>query len=162
MTTNSIHCADAHTPHGSTQAQLPASQGRALVVFSGQTDLLWLRILRKGYRHCFVVVETPTQNGATWVLYNPLSNGTQVEHWSIGDESVVRAWLVGQGYRVVETYVRPLNARLFGWRPYTCVEAVKRVLRLHAPAVTTPWQLCKFLNNEINQKKITIIYMSEQ
>ena len=31
--------------------------GRALAVFSGKADLGWLRLLRPGFRHCFVALE---------------------------------------------------------------------------------------------------------
>jgi len=120
----------------------------ALVVFSGQTELAWLHLLRPGYRHCFVLVESPGEpevdvRRAAWVLYNPLSSGTQIAVWPSMDKTTISDWLCQQGYTVVETHARPTTARVFGWRPYTCVEAVKRVLGLHAPAVFTPWQLFK-------------------
>ncbi|MBL4747319.1 MAG: hypothetical protein JKY17_00545 [Magnetovibrio sp.] len=125
---------------------------RAIVVFSGQTDLAWLRVLRPGFCHCFVLLECPAQDGSTrrgdWVMYNPLSNVTQIEVWTLQDEEALRTWLVGQGHFLIDTYVRPPTARVLPWRPYTCVEAVKRALGLHAHAVFTPWQLHKYLKNE--------------
>lgn len=129
---------------------------RALVAFSGQTELAWLHLLRPGYRHCFVLVESPGPQGAAspdpaWVLYNPLSSGTQIAVWSPIDEDTVRAWLCQQDYTVVETYAHPITARVFGWRPYTCVEAVKRVLGLHAPTVFTPWQLYRHIKKSTNR-----------
>jgi len=135
-----------------------AKAPRALVVFSGQTDLSWLRVLRPGYRHCFVLIEcAPLYDenvGGGWVLYNPLSNATQIAVWALRDEQTVRAWLSEQGYTVVETYVRPLTARVLPWRPFTCVEAVKRALGLHEHKVFTPYQLYKILKKDNYMKKV--------
>ena len=146
----------------STQAtNLEPAPPRALVVFSGQTELVWLRVLRPGFRHCFVLIEgrcpgvPANQQGGGWVLYNPLSNATQINLWPLHDEDTIRAWLSQQGYMVVETYVRPLSARVLPWRPYTCVEAVKRALGLHERGVFTPWQLYQHIKND-NKEKIIL------
>lgn len=128
---------------------------RALVVFSGQTELKWLRLLRPGFRHCFVLVEDRAADVPVWVLYNPLSVGTQLALWPIADVHIIRACLVEQGYIVVETTAAPIGQRLFAWRPYTCVEAVKRVLGVHAPWVWTPWHLYIYLN-KLNTQKIIL------
>lgn len=134
----------------------PENLCRALVVFSGQTELWWLRFLRPGFRHCFVVMEIPAaqddQAATAWALYNPLSVGTQLAVWPDVDEATLRAWLLEQGHTLVETHVKPLRGRVYGWRPYTCVEGVKRVLGLHAPGVFTPWQLCQTLKKNNNRK----------
>lgn len=130
-----------------------AAKRRALVVFSGQTELAWLRMLRPGFRHCFVVLEFEGEGGAhNWVLYNPLSNGTQVDVWPSGYDAALHAWCAERGYEIVETRVNPLTTRLFSWRPYTCVEAVKRVLRLRKPWVFTPWQLYRTIKNTEKEK----------
>jgi len=152
-------------------AHASPSLRRALVVFSGQTELWWLRFLRRGFRHCFVVMELPGtqeghgtqdgqgaqegQGGRAWALYNPLSVGTQLAVWPDVDEATLRAWLVEQGYRLAETHVQPLRVRVYGWRPYTCVEGVKRVLGLHAPGVFTPWQLYCAIK-KYNKRKIIL------
>lgn len=143
-----------------------------LVVFSARTELAWLRLLRPGFRHCFALVEnrggenadgiadgTADVGGrrASWLLYNPLSNGTQLALWAGIDAADLQEGLRRQGYRVVKTHVRPIGARLYGWRPYTCVEAVKRVLGLHAPWVFTPWQLYRYLKKS-DKRKIVLDY----
>lgn len=128
--------------------ETPSQGARALVAFSGRTDLKWLRLLKPGYRHCFAVVEAPggrDGDAPRWLLYNPLSVGTQMALWPGVDAAELRAGLEAEGYTVVQTRVRPLGRRVLGWRPFTCVEAVKRVLGLRAPAVLTPWQLRRYL-----------------
>ena len=47
---------------------------RALAVFSGKADLRWLRLLRPGFRHCFVALE----EAGRWVTVDPLAGYTDV------------------------------------------------------------------------------------
>ena len=69
--------------------------GLAFVVFSGQTDLKWLKTLKPGFRHCFVLLET----GGHWVVYNPLSNRTDitVSNSVFANCDVVYSGEVGEG-----------------------------------------------------------------
>lgn len=116
----------------------PSSAIRALVVFSDQADLRWLRLLRPGFRHCFVLLEL----GDAWVCVNPLAHRTSVEVWSLAPATDLPGWLRAQaGLTVVETEVRrpPRHPSPLGL--YSCVEAVKRVLGLQERWVLTPGQL---------------------
>lgn len=144
-------------PVDNAQQYTRESPLRALVVFSGQTELLWLRLFRPGFRHCFVLVESHATGIPVWVLYNPLSVGTQIALWPVDDAKALEKWLCGQGYTVAEAIVAPIRQRRFAWRPYTCVEAVKRVLGVHAAAIWTPWQLYRYLR-KINKRKIILDY----
>lgn len=125
-----------------TPAVQPWQRGApAVAVFTDQTDIAWLRLLRPGFRHCFAVVQV---DGA-WVIVDPLSHYTtlrvvpELAGWQ------PQSWFRHLGLTVVETEVREPPRRLAPWRPYTCVEAVKRVLGLHLPGVFTPWQLYRSL-----------------
>ena len=114
------------------------SGARALVVFSGKADLGWLRLLRPGFRHCFVLLEL----GGAWVCVNPLAHRTSVEVWSLVPTTDLPGWLRAQaGLTVVETAVRQPPRRPSPLGIYSCVEAVKRVLGLRARWVLTPGQL---------------------
>lgn len=153
----------SNTAHAADSLKSRTRRRRALVAFSGQTELPWLRLLRTGFRHCFVLIESRGPGvsggdaGGGWVLYNPLSNATQIALWPLHDEETIRAWLSQQGYTVVETHVRPLTARVLPWRPFTCVEAVKRALGLHEDWIFTPWQLYNLIKND-NKEKIILDY----
>ncbi|EKV27051.1 hypothetical protein C882_1980 [Caenispirillum salinarum AK4] len=113
----------------------------ALVVFSGDTDIRWLRLLRPGFRHCFAVVRT---DGA-WVVVDPLSHYTalrvvpELAGWDPA------RWFRARGLTVLPARIREPARRLAPWRPYTCVEAVKRVIGVRLPGVFTPWQLYRAL-----------------
>lgn len=115
---------------------------RALVVFSGKADLPWLRLLRRGFRHCFVLLRL----GDAWVCVNPLAHRTSVEIWTPEPDLDLAGWLRAQdGLTVVETVVRHPAHRPSPLGLYSCVEAVKRVLGLQERWVLTPAQLHDFL-----------------
>ncbi len=116
-------------------------KGRALVVFSGQADFKALRFLKKGFRHCFALLP----RGGGWVLYNPLSHQTDiVVHGAVTVDALAK-WYRKQGYRAVQCLEKKAPPRLAPLRPYTCVEAVKRVLGIHNGRILTPWQLYRHL-----------------
>lgn len=127
-------------------AVTPAADRRerdeALVIFVDQTDLKCLRLLRRGFRHCFVAVRTDRG----WVVCDPMSHQTDLIIVDDFDAQQLALWYRGRGLKVVETRVRAAPLRPAPVRPYTCVEAVKRVLGLHAPWVLTPWQLYRRLH----------------
>lgn len=115
----------------------------AMVVFSGNADLKWAKFLKPEFRHCFVAC----RRGSHWVFVNPLAHQTEILlHEGIASDDLGR-WYRDRGYRVVACRIRVAPRRLAPLRPFTCVEAVKRVLGLHLPHVFTPWQLFKHLKS---------------
>lgn len=114
---------------------------RALVVFCDTTELWWLRFLRHGFRHCFVALG----DGRSWITIDPLSHRTDIAAHPVHAGHDLAAIYRSHGLTVVETYLREAPLRPAPWRPFTCVEAVKRVLGLHEPWLLTPWQLHRFL-----------------
>lgn len=118
-----------------------AAARRALVVFADDTTLKWLRPLAPGFRHCFVAIAHEN----CWIVCNPLSHFTDLDVLDALPAAALAAWYRRHGFTVVETEAgvpRPVAAPL---RPFTCVEAVKRALGLHAPWVFTPHQLYRHL-----------------
>lgn len=114
-----------------------AAGSRAVVVFSGETDLWKLRPLKCGFRHCCALVEA----GRFWIFYNPTSRAMEIrvfDHLSLGD---IAGWFLDRGHTVICCRVRPAPAAPAPVRAFTCVEAVKRLLGVHAPWALTPWQL---------------------
>ena len=125
----------------------PPSQ-RALVIF-GETEIKWFRFLKKGFRHCFAIIEGRTG----WAVYNPLSHYTEIKMYpSLGADELVRFY-DAMGYTVVETRVREPARKMSPVAPFTCVEAVKRALGIQARYIATPWQLFRFLMRLENEKK---------
>lgn len=128
-----------------TEGQAPAAAlpaPRAWVVFSGQTDLPWLRWLRPGFRHCFIVMH----DGTHWMTVDPMLHRMEIlVHRDLPRDFDLPRWLEKRGQTVIAAAIDVTRRRPAPWRPFTCVEAVKRILGLHARFVLTPWQLYSHL-----------------
>lgn len=113
----------------------------ALVVFSGRADLWWLRLLRPGFRHCFLALN----DGRRWIAYEPLSNRTEITVLDLATDFDLKAHYEERGLTVVAAAIRNAQARPAPWAPFTCVEALKRVLGIRERRVFSPWRLYRFL-----------------
>lgn len=113
-----------------------------LVVFADATDLWWLRPLRRGFRHCFVALRT----ASGWVVVDPLSHLTAIAHFPLSQEFDLAAFYRRHGMVVVPVRFVSPDKRAAPFRPYSCVECVKRILGIRAGWVLTPWQLHRHLN----------------
>ncbi|MFA7431597.1 MAG: hypothetical protein WCZ23_15670 [Rhodospirillaceae bacterium] len=112
----------------------------AVVVFSDAGDLPILRLLKRGFRHCFVVL----RRGGAWVVVDPLAHRTVIDlvPGSLAREAEdVAAFYRRCGLSAVVAPVAEPGRRLAPVRFHTCVEAVKRLLGRRAPLVFTPAQL---------------------
>lgn len=121
---------------------------QAYVVFTGRTDLQWLKWLKPGFRHCFVLLN----DGRQWLSLDPLSNHMEVQVYNhLSGEFDLPGWLKKRGYSVVKAPVNRSHKRAAPVMLFTCVEAVKRVLGLHKARILTPWQLYRYLTTTPKQ-----------
>ena len=120
---------------------------RAVVVFHGRRTRLWRRLLKPGFRHCFVAVE----HGGYWILFDPQEGRPELRVLA-GADFDLAGFYRQCGYVAVETTVRDAAYPL-PVMPATCVAAVKRVIGLRAPWVLTPWQLCRRLGTTVSQAR---------
>jgi len=118
-----------------------AAPPTAWVVFRGEAPLWWLRGLRPGFRHCLALLN----DGRHWLVVDPLAPFTDVAVLDLPPDHDLPGWYRARGLTVVAAPVRRGLTRPAPWGPFTCVEAVKRLLGLHAPLVVTPWQLHRHL-----------------
>lgn len=119
----------------------PARQN-AFVVFTGQTDLPWLKILKPGFRHCFVML----YDGRRWASLDPMANRMElIIHDQLPPGFNVPRWLEEQGHKVVPAQIDGNCNKPAPFMLFTCVEVVKRVLGVHSFWIMTPWQLYKQL-----------------
>lgn len=123
----------------------------AVVAFADAERPGWLRILAKGFRHCFALVCV----SGRWVVIDPMSHWTQVAALAettdgASAEAMARA-LEAHGFTAVACAVAEPERRGHPPAPFTCVEVVKRILGLRAPGVLTPRQLFRVI--EKNRKK---------
>lgn len=121
---------------------------KAWVVFSGQTEIAWLRVLRPGFRHCYVLLN----DGDVWTSIDPLSPYTDVVvHHCVDVDFDLPGWLKSRGYCVIPALINREHARPAPWMMFTCVEAVKRILGIHNRFIVTPWQLYRHLSKSAEQ-----------
>lgn len=115
---------------------------QAWVVFSGQTEISWLRFLKPGFRHCYVLLN----DGERWMSLDPLSHVTEVSvHHHVPVDFDLPTWLMERGNRVVRAPMMRDIKKPAPFMLFTCVEAVKRVLGIHQRSIFTPWQLYRHL-----------------
>ena len=112
----------------------------AYVVFTGKTEIHWLKFLRKGFRHCFVLLN----DGHHWVSVDPLSSYTDILVHHVPADFDFPAWMKKRGYKVIKAQTqKPLKPSPVNF--FSCVEAVKRIVGIQNRFVITPWQLYRHL-----------------
>jgi hypothetical protein len=136
---------------------IPENGGKiAVVAFADADRPRWLRGLAKGFRHCFALVRT----SGRWVLIDPMSHWTDVALLAEAADGASAADLVrtleARGIKAIACAVAEPERRASPLAPYTCVEAVKRVLGIRAPFVWTPRQLFRFLDQSHIKMKIIL------
>jgi hypothetical protein len=116
---------------------------QAWVIFTGQGGLPWLKFLKKGFRHCYVLLN----DGDHWISMDPMANYMDVSvHNHVPADFDLPRWLKTRGHTVVRAPVSRIKKEA-PWMMFTCTEAVKRVLGLHRRFIFTPWQLYRHLQD---------------
>jgi len=123
---------------------------RIWVVFTGKTDIWYLKFLKKEFRHCFVILD----DNSHWITIDPLSSHTEVEIVSKKNKKqTLPKWFLECGFTVIETqFFDPL----FKSAPLSflnCVESIKKIIGIHSFGILTPYQLFKYLQKK-NRKDI--------
>lgn len=120
----------------------PIPAPRALLVFEDRAESALLRRLRPGFRHCFCLVES----GADWIVCDPLKTRVELALVTAPNDGSLALQLARPGRTILVGAVGPATARRRPrLRPFTCVEAVMRVLCIDAGLVLTPYQLFRHL-----------------
>lgn len=114
----------------------------AWVVFSGEADLWWLRILKRGFRHCFVVA----RDDKNWIVLDPLSPHLEIAVLPLPHSFDLPKWLSEQNLKVMHAPIQRGHDKAAPFNMFSCVEVIKRFLGIHIRGIMTPWQLYRFLN----------------
>ena len=117
---------------------------KALVGFSGDTNLWWLKPLKKGFKHCFVVLG----DGEICVAVDPIRSHTEIGVFKDIDFTIMREFFEANNYTVVETFVRKPEYTKASLGIFSCVEVAKRLLGIHKASILTPYNLYNFLKNK--------------
>ena len=113
------------------------------VVFCDAPDVWWLRPLRRGFRHCCVVM----RHKRTYVSIDPLLGSIEVMTHPVRRNCDLIQTLKDQGLTVVSVDINRDYYRGNIGMMCTCVTIVKRILNLYAPLIQTPYALYRYLNN---------------
>ena len=114
------------------------------VIFTNQTELPWVRMLKKGYRHCFILIN----DGEQWISIDPMANYMDVVVHHVPCAFDLPDWLSARGHSVIPAYLDNEVSRAAPWMLFTCVEACKRILGIHKRFIFTPWQLFQYLEQQ--------------
>lgn len=112
------------------------------VVFQNETSLWWLRLLRPGFRHCYILV--PLSDGQ-WLELNPASNFFYFTIHRFGKGYDYLNSLSENGCAVVSARVKIVPSRPLPLFLFNCVEFVKHALGINNRRIITPYQLYKYL-----------------
>ena len=113
----------------------------AYVVFTDETTVRWLRFLRPGFRHCFVMVG----DGEKWVSIDPLLSRIQIMIHDAPAIIDIIKYLRESDHVVVSVNLSLADCSLYQPALLHCVSVVKRIIGVRSYRVQTPWQLYKFL-----------------
>jgi hypothetical protein len=117
--------------------ETPLPPVTALVVFTDQCDVWWLRGLRPGFRHCFAVVRDPA---GEWVACDWLKGRLVFRVYGPQNPDELVERLLRRGFRVVELAGRGERGRPM-LRAMSCVEVVKQAVGLGGRRPLTPYGL---------------------
>ena len=119
------------------------------VFFSDQSELWWLRFLRRGFRHCALIIEKDN----LFILVDPLSHQLMIDvHVELKREDFAH-WLAHCGMTYVAVEMKPCPLRAAPWGFLSCVEVIKRILGIRQRFIVTPWQLYNFLVDKSPKKE---------
>lgn len=111
------------------------------IAFSGRADAGFLRLLKPGFRHCFALV----RDAGRWVIVDPMLHKMELGFADVPQDFDFPAWMRARGYRVVRAPRLSPPRRMAAPTPFTCVEAMKRLIGLQDWRILTPWQLYRRL-----------------
>jgi hypothetical protein len=119
------------------------AEQRAYVVFGGQADLPWLRLLRPGFRHCFAALA----DAAGWTVLDPLSGRLVVARLTLPAEFDLPGFYARAGFTVLGPFPpgAPRWSALPPLLPMSCVALCRAVLGAAAPFALTPFGLYRGL-----------------
>jgi hypothetical protein len=117
------------------------------VVFSNDTDIKILKILKHGFRHCFLIVKDNDQ----WIVIDPRANKTDFSILPHPSHFNLPRYFSNEGKTVTKLPVIDTPDKIAPIFPMSCVETIKRLIGLHHRWVITPYQLYRALQ-KIKQK----------
>ncbi len=126
---------------------------RIWLVFGGEADQPWLRLLRPGFRHCFAALADDTG----WTVIEPLSGRMLVARLPVPAGFQLPGFYARAGLAVLGPFAATAARarRLPALAPFTCVSICRALLGPDAPFALTPYGLFRALGGvAMNRKKV--------
>ena len=120
----------------------------AWVIFSGDTDISWLKILKPGFRHCFIL----TQDNQHWLALDSLSHYLEMAILPVAVDFHLPQWFASQNHHIAKATINRSINRPAPLAMMSCVEIAKRYLGIHNRFIVTPWQLYHHLTTLNNER----------
>ena len=124
---------------------------RIWLVFGGEADQPWLRLLRPGFRHCFAALA----DEAGWTVIEPLSGRLLVARLPVPAGFHLPWFYRRAGLTVLGPFAAaaPRARRLPTLAPLTCVAVCRALLGPGAPFALTPHGLFRALGGMREDRK---------
>lgn len=116
---------------------------KAYIIFENNITIWWLRFLKKGFRHCYLLLCVGED---IWLEINPTSNQIIFSiHQSIPNWDYIDNLCSDRSKIVLSVPLKepPMSTAPIGF--FTCVEFTKRCLGIQNFFIITPYQLYKKL-----------------
>jgi hypothetical protein len=130
----------------------------AWIVFSGQADHGWLRLLRPGFRHCFAAL----RDEQGWTVLDPLTGRLIVVRLEVDPGFDLPGFYRRAGLAVLGPFT-PAEAGPGAYlmtSPFSCVSLCRAVLGSTAPLAWTPHGLHKKLITRAFTRKISLTFVA--
>ena len=123
------------------------------IIFENDTDIGFLKFLKKGFRHCFVVCKFKEE----WVILDPLASSFSVNIIKISEVTDIIKIYKNMGHKILRVSPIEKPSKMAPIGLFTCVEFIKRFIGIRNYRLITPYSLYtymiinrkKFLTNEI-------------
>jgi hypothetical protein len=127
------------------------AEQRLFLVFGGNADQWWLRLLAPGFRHCFAAIA----DDEGWTIIDPLSGRLLVQRLPLSATFDLPAVYERAGLSVLGPFTpTPGCARFLPpFRPLSCVAICRALLGPGAPFALTPASLFRRLQSRSDYRK---------
>jgi hypothetical protein len=112
-----------------------------IIIFVGNSNLYKLKNLRKGFRHCFMILT----NSQKKILHENLLDATVICILSDVDNEFLIKWCHSRGFSIIKSNIKSYTKQKLHLRLFSCVEGTRRILREERINILTPWQLYRLL-----------------
>jgi hypothetical protein len=111
---------------------------QSYVVFTDQATWMPLKILKRGYRHCFFLGKIDQDQ---WLIIEPLLHKIDIRLMAVNPTENFRM----AGYHIVKADMKECHSKNIFVGLTSCVGIIKKIIGIKGFMIITPYQLVKTL-----------------